>query len=115
MAGTLLHHISCANNDVAAVGTGDRAAHEQQVILAVDFHKLLIADGLGDGAQLARHALAFNHTARKGACASTAEGAVAFLNTVRGTLAGKIVSFDCTGEAAAFADTSYVDRMHFGE
>jgi hypothetical protein len=42
----LLHHIGCADDDVAAVRAGDRAEHEQQVVFRVDLHKFLVPHGL---------------------------------------------------------------------
>src|SRR5579883_1863733 len=50
--------VSRAHHDQAPVRTGDRAAHEQNIILAVHAHDLKVADGVAGIAVAPGHAFA---------------------------------------------------------
>src|SRR3954470_13813509 len=76
-----------ADQDEAAVRTGDRALDEQQTLLRVNGVDGQVLGGDPLVAHAARHALALEHTTRGGATADGAGHAVHALGTVRGVVA----------------------------
>ena len=81
----------CLNDHIAAVRARHRAADQQQVVLGVDPHELLIADRRLRVAVLAGHPRPFNDAAGERTAAGAADVRDALLHAVRGPLAGEVV------------------------
>src|SRR5690606_1099434 len=102
-----------ADQDEAAVRTGNRALDEQQTLLRVNGVDGQVLGGDPLVAHTARHALALEHTTRGGATADGAGGAVLALRAVTGAGATEVVALPDAGEALALALPGHVD-LHAG-
>ena len=89
------------HDDLAAFGTRDSAADEEQVALDIDLDDFQILDRATHDAHVARHALALEHAARGLALADGARSSVRHGHTVRGVVAGEVVTLHRAGEALA--------------
>src|SRR5689334_15910686 len=88
-----------ADQDEAAVRTGDRALDEQQSLLRVNGVDGQVLGGDPLVAHAARHAHALEDTPRGGTATDGAGRAVLALDTVTGAEALEVVTLHDTGEA----------------
>src|SRR5690349_23214243 len=98
-----------ADQDEAAVRTGDSALDEQQTLLRVNGVNGQVLGGDPLVAHATRHAEALEHTTRGGAATDGAGRAVLALGAVTGAEALEVVTLHDTGEALALALAGDVD------
>src|SRR5262249_32937069 len=94
-----------------AIGAGNRAAHQDKVLRAVDLDNIQIADGHALRAIPSGHALALFRPAAAPIASQGADaawGAVMFLHAVAGGQAGKTVTFHDARSAAPFGGANHV-------
>src|SRR5207253_2049250 len=95
-----------ADHDHAAVGTGDGAFDQEQVVIAVELDDAEVARGGAGGAVAAGHALALLGAATAaiaGMGADAAGGAVVLFDAVAGGQPGEAVPLHDPGRAATLA------------
>src|SRR3954453_10201203 len=98
-----------ADQDEAAVRTGDGALDEEQSLLRVNGVDGQVLGGDPLVAHATRHAEALEHTARGGAATDGTGRAVLALGAVSGAEALEVVTLHDTGEALALALSGHVD------
>src|SRR5581483_11246917 len=98
-----------ADQDEAAVRTGDGALDEQQALVRVNGVDGQVLGGHALVAHAAGHAQALEHAARGGAATDGAGRAVLALGAVRGAEAAEAVALHDTGGALALAGAGHVD------
>ena len=102
------------HDDLAAFGTRDSAADQEQVTFDVDLDDLEVFDRAAHDTHVARHALALEHAARGLALADGARRTVRHGHAVRGMVAGEVVTLHRAGEALADRGARDVDDgAHF--
>src|SRR6266851_1586507 len=104
-----------SNHDEAAVRPGHGAAHQNDVVFAIDTDDAEVAHRDPAGTITARHALAFFRpaaTAVAGNGTDTAGGPVMALDTVTGSQPLEAVPLHHAGRAPALASADYVDGGH---
>src|SRR5712691_7120855 len=116
---TLLHaagalFVGRADHDEAAIGAGNRAPDEHQIVFGIDTDHAQVSRGDAFGAVSSGHSLASLRPAAAavaGVGADAAGRAVVFLDAVAGGQTGEPVTFHAAGGAATLARAGHVYRF----
>src|SRR5207245_39367 len=104
-----------SDHDQPAVGPGDGALNQDEVVVGVDAHHVEVADGDALGAVVAGHADALLGPAATAVARVRGDAAVlavALLDAVAAAQAAEVVPLHVAGEAAALASANYIDTRH---
>src|SRR5690348_12153560 len=103
------------HDDVAAVGAGHGALHEQQPALGIDPHHRELLYGALDVPVLTRHPLARKHATGILGHADRARRVVRQRIAMRGAIRAEVMTADHARKPATLGRTRYVDELTHGE
>ena len=99
---------SVLNEHELPVGARHTSFDEQQIAFHVHLDHLYVLSGDTDAAHVAGHAFALEHSARRGACANGARGAMSVGLSVSLGPAAEAMPLDASGKAAALGGAGHV-------